>query len=212
MLNWLQQVLSQEDYAAFFLRLFIDLLAVLLLGVAIFQKRHGRRDLVVAFLTFNVGLVAVMSVISTRHIGTGLGFGLFAMLSIIRLRSEPFDHVELGYFFGALVLALVNGIAKTDAAFSVVLSLLVISVAYLADHPSLHATVRRRRITLDTVETDAAALRGRLEAAHGIRIVDLAITQVDYVRDTSRVVIRYVDPIPGSSSLELADSEVHDDD
>jgi uncharacterized membrane protein YiaA len=211
-LDWLQATLAQEDYAEFLLRLFIDLIAVTLLAVGIFQRRHQRRDMVVAFLCFNIGLFAVMSVISTRHIGVGLGFGLFAILSIIRLRSEPFDNVELGYFFGALVLALVNGIAKTDVAFSLVLTILVISVAYLADHPSLHTTIRRRRVTLDTIETDVVAVRARLEAEYRIEIVDLAITQIDHVRDTTRVVLRYVDPLHGSTMLDRPELIGSDDD
>ena len=40
----------------------------------------------------------------------GVGFGLFAVLSIVRLRSEPFSNRELAYFFVALVLALVCAI------------------------------------------------------------------------------------------------------
>ncbi len=47
----------------------------------------------------------------------GVGFGLFAVLSIVRLRSEPFSNRELAYFFVALVLALVCAIDLGDAAY-----------------------------------------------------------------------------------------------
>lgn len=202
MMQFFQDLLTQENYGEFLLRLFIDLVAVSVFSVTVFHKRHQRRDLVVAFMCFNIGLFAVMSVISTRHISVGLGFGLFGLLSIIRLRSEPFSNVELGYFFIALVLALINGIAKTDVAFSLVLTLLVVLVAYFVDHPSLHTSIRQRRVTLDTIETDVGALKQRLELEHGVQIVDLAITQVDHVRDTTRVVMRYVDPLNGYGELD----------
>lgn len=180
------------DYPDLLLHLFVDLVSVAVLAGWLYLRRHGRRDLVVATVAFNVGLLVVVSVISTRHIGVGLGFGLFAILSIVRLRSEPFDNVELGYFFLALVLGLVNGLRRIDLPLLVALDLLVVLTLYFVDHPAFHTTIRRRRIVLDDVETDADALRVRLAQAMGIEIVELAIVEIDYVRETTRVSVRYV--------------------
>jgi hypothetical protein len=174
-------------------RLFLDLVALgLLVGIA-FVRRHRRTDLALVYTTFNIGVFAVLTVISTRHVGAGLGFGLFATLSLIRLRSEPYDSVELSYFFAALVLAMINGIHKSPAITAALLDVLVVGAVLLADHPALHQRVRRRRITLDHARTDVDAVRAELEQAHGVRILDLAITDVDLVRDTCQVAYRYQD-------------------
>ncbi|MCU1425422.1 MAG: hypothetical protein JWM51_1713, partial [Microbacteriaceae bacterium] len=66
----------------------IDLIAISILTFGMYFRRHRRRDLVVAFLGVNVGVLAVASVLGTTEVGVGVGLGLFGVLSIIRLRSS----------------------------------------------------------------------------------------------------------------------------
>jgi hypothetical protein len=182
---------SDVDLPTLLARLFTDLVAIGVLAYALFLPRHGRRDMAAAFVAFNVGLFAVLTVISSRHIGTGLAFGLFAVLSIIRLRSEPFDNIELGYFFAALVLGLLNGLSGDSEPLAAALSVLVLATLFLIDHPVLHTRIRTRRVTLDGARTDSAAIRAELEARFDVTITDLAITDVDDVRETTDVRLRY---------------------
>lgn len=181
------------DAQGFLLRLMLDLIALTLLAVALYFRRYGRRDVVVTLVSLNVGLFAVLTVItSSQMLSAGVGFGLFAVLSIIRLRSETVSNVELGYFFLALAIGLVNGFELHSVPLVIGLNVLLLIVIYVVDHPSVHTTVRRRTVMLDEVTTDSEAIRARLAAAFDLNIVALAITDVDYVRETTRVEIRYV--------------------
>lgn len=192
-------------------RLLVDLLVLVILAGGIYFRRYRRPDVVVTLVTFNVGLFAVLTVITSSQLLTaGVGFGLFAVLSIIRLRSETVSNVELGYFFLALAVGLVNGFELDSIALVVGLNLLILLTIYLVDHPSLHTTLRRRTVILDEVLTDSSAIRDRLAAAFDLDIVALNITDVDYVRETTRVEIRYVaDPrtVPRSAAQEQSQDE-----
>ena len=192
--------IPSPDYADFFLRFGIDLVSISLFAFVIYLKRHARRDLFMAFTSFNIGLFVVLAVISTRFVPAAVGFGLFAMLSIVRLRSEPFSNLELGYFFTALVLALVNGMSNSDKLFVVILNGIVLLGIYVVDHPMLRTEVRSRRVTLDRVFTDPEALKAELEESFKVRILDVSITEVDYVRDVTDVRIRYVDEPKGQAA------------
>jgi hypothetical protein len=66
----------------------VDLVAICVLVFGLFLPRHQRPELIVAFLTVNIGVLAVTSALSSSTVGAGLGLGLFGILSIIRLRSE----------------------------------------------------------------------------------------------------------------------------
>ena len=98
------------DLGDVLLRLAIDVAAIAALVYGVFLPRHRRMDLVVVYALFNVGLFLALVVISGGEVSMGVGFGLFAVLSIVRLRSEPFSNRELAYFFVALVVALVCAI------------------------------------------------------------------------------------------------------
>lgn len=185
------------DVAGFLTRLFIDLVAVALFAWLMYLRRHRRRDLFLVYSIFNIGVFVVLAVIATRHISVGIGFGLFAILSIIRLRSEPFDNVELAYFFTALALAIVNGFEQDDYGVIVLLNAVVIVAIFFLDHPVFHTTTRSRRVMLDEVQTDAEALRAMLAERFGVEIVDLTINEIDYVRETTSITLRYVaEPLP----------------
>jgi hypothetical protein len=138
----------------------------------------------------------VLTVITERTIPAGVGFGLFALLSIIRLRSEPFANVDLGYFFLSLVLAVVNGIGHVDHRLTGFLCVLVIVAVYLIDHPRIQRTTIRVEVILDSVITNQAALRLELKGRFGSEIVAMTIVEVDYVRETMRVWVTYVEGRP----------------
>src|SRR5690242_4238485 len=88
----------------------VDCVAIALLTFGIYFPRHHRRDLVVAFLGVNIGVLAVAMTLGSSTIGAGLGLGLFGVLSIIRLRSDEIAQHEVAYYFAALALGLLGGL------------------------------------------------------------------------------------------------------
>ena len=180
------------DMGHFVARLGLDVLALALFWGALQLRGHARRDLLLVFSLFNLGLVVVLTVISTSHSATAIGFGLFAMLSIIRLRSEPFGNAELGYFFVALVLALINGVADGDLATTAMLDAVVLVAVLVIGNPWMGANPSKRDIMLDRIHDDDHALRADLEQRLGVRVVDFMIHEVDYVREVTRLTISYL--------------------
>ena len=73
----------------------LDLVAVVVLVFAIYFLRHRRRDMIVALLGINVGVLGVTQALSSTTVSAGLGLGLFGVLSIIRLRSAEMDQTEV---------------------------------------------------------------------------------------------------------------------
>src|SRR3954468_13156806 len=138
--------MSQSDWADFLLRLFLDLVSIGLLSLMV-ARRRPRRGLFMVYASFNVGLFAVLTVITHKHLGPAIGFGLFAMLSIVRLRSEPFGNADLSYFFCALVLALANGMRLRDQALALAVDGVILATLFLVDHPSLYRRTARQRVT-----------------------------------------------------------------
>jgi hypothetical protein len=170
-----------------------DLVAVTLL-VVMFFARHRRRDLVIAFLTVNVGVLAVASILGTTGVGLGVGLGLFGVLSIIRLRSTEIAQHEVAYYFAALAIGLVAGLAGIEATWSWVslaLIALVLVVMAIGDHPGLLRRYRQQRIVLDAAYPDEAQLRGALERMLGGRVHRVTVLTLDLVNDTTTVDVRF---------------------
>lgn len=168
-----------------------DLVAIGCFALAVYFRRHTRKDLAVVFAFFNVCLLVAVIVIQMTQVNAALGFGLFGILSIIRLRSEPFSNREIGYFFGALVLALLNGIGTPHAGLTVGLNVLVVAAIYVLDHPRLLASAERLHVTLDAIHTDPEALKAVLSERLHATVTQCTITSIDYIRDSMELEVQH---------------------
>ncbi|MEZ5232426.1 MAG: DUF4956 domain-containing protein [Acidimicrobiia bacterium] len=169
----------------------IDLIAIAVLALGIYFPRYRRRDMVVAFVAVNVGVLAVLVALKSAEIGSGVGLGLFGVLSIIRLRSTELDHQATGYYFASLALGFLGGVQLAPHWLSPVLSGLVLLAMYAFDHPRALAGYRHQVMVLDRAYTDETELRRHLTAVLGARIVGADVRKVDLVHDTTTVDVRY---------------------
>jgi hypothetical protein len=191
------------------LRLAIDVAAVAALVYGIYLPRHRRMDLAVIYAMFNVGLFLALVVIAGGEVSVGVGFGLFAVLSIVRLRSEPFSNREMAYFFVALVLALVCGIDVGSPVLAAGLACVAVAAAWAIDHPRFSRPSRRLVVTLELVFSDGAALRRHLEERLNARVTEVAVLEVDYVRETTRASVSYLaEPSTAPIPEEVLDAAV----
>lgn len=168
-----------------------DLVAIGVLTFALYFPRHRRRDLVVAFLGVNVGVLAVAGALSSATVGAGLGLGLFGVLSIIRLRSSEIDQREVAYYFAALALGLIGGLGSSLGATALVLMALILVALLVGDHPRLLRRYRQQVVVLDHAIADHAALVAHLEQRLGARVHGVTVQRLDLVDDTTVVDVRF---------------------
>ncbi len=169
----------------------IDLAAITLLAYGVYFRRHRRRDMLLAYVGLNVGVMAVTTALDTATVGTGFGLGLFGVLSIIRLRSSEISQEEVAYYFVSLAMGLLAGVTLDPSWAAPALMGVMIVVMFVADHPRLLVRYRHQIITLDAAYTDERELRVRLETLLCADIKQVTITRVDLVRDTTVVDVRY---------------------
>lgn len=168
-----------------------DLVAVFILAFALYFPRHRRRDMVVAILGINIGVLSVATVLSESTVTAGLGLGLFGVLSIIRLRSTELDQEEVAYYFSALALGLLGGITVEPAWLTPTLMASILFALFIGDHPSLFAKSRSQTVTLDVAYTDEDELKERLESLLGARVRRLKVRRLNLVNDSTVVDVRY---------------------
>lgn len=168
-----------------------DLVAVSILAFALYFPRHRRRDMIVAILGINIGVMAVATALAQSTVSAGLGLGLFGVLSIIRLRSQELDQEEVAYYFSSLALGLLGGIQVEPAWLTPTLMAALLAALYVGDHPAMFARTRTQTVTLEMAYTSEAELTERLEKLLGGRVRRLKIRRLNLVNDTTTVDVRY---------------------
>lgn len=168
-----------------------DVVAVVILAFPLYFRRYYRRDLPLAYVALNVGVLVVTWVLVSSDVGVGLGLGLFGALSIIRLRSDSVTHEEIAYYFAALAFGLLGGVRAAPLWVGPALSAVLLLVMYVVDHPRLFSRVRRQIVTLDAAYTDERLVWEALGRLLGGQPRHVVVVEIDLVRDITKVDVRY---------------------
>jgi hypothetical protein len=170
-----------------------EVVAVTVLVLGLYFPRHRRRDLMVAYFGVNIGVLAVADALrsTSSATGLGLGFALFGVLSIIRLRSTELDQHEVAYFFSALALGLLGALDTTTIWRNIALMGLILVVMAVVDNRRLLSRYQQQIVVLDAAVTDHDELVGRLEQLLDAKVHSAKPQRVDLINDSTVVDVRY---------------------
>ena len=178
-----------------------DLVALFLMYYVLYFRRHWRTDILLAYCALNIGVFLTMVVLTTAAVSLAAGFGLFGILSIIRIQGDRVTAQEMGYYFIALVLGLVNGLGFQShnlglvVAMNVVLLLVVLAV----DCKPLRERAQHMDVTLEGVYTHEAALVAELESKLGGRVAYYETNEIDLIHGHMVIDVRLQ---PGEGVIE----------
>ena len=172
-------------------RLGLDVVTLLVLLGWLHRRRATAPEMALVFTALNIGLFAAVSVIGLGDFPTSIGFGLFGLLSLVRLRSAAFTLKDVAYTFLALVLALVNGLPERNLWAVVGLDLVILAAVWVTDESRSAPATTVMRVTLDEVVTEPDQLRAEVRRRLAVEPVSVVVEDVDFVRETTRVSVRY---------------------
>lgn len=186
-------------YSDLLARFALNLVSMVILLFCFYYPRYRHKETTIAAALFNVFAFAVLSVLSSVQFGVAAGFGLFAILALFTLRSEPIDKSDIAYFFGSISIAVLTSIAGTQIPFVVLMLAVVLLAVYIVDHPRILRTASEMRVTLDyipdTLVSDPDSLNHELSKRLGVRVMSVRVRSVCYVTDVVQAEIDFrVDP------------------
>ena len=145
-----------------------------------------RTDLVGAMVVLNVCLHFVTVAVTRTDFGLGAGFGLFALLSIVRLRSSTFSTLGIANTFAVLSIAVVTGVDGITSTLALGGSGLISAVVVVVTMFTASRQLARFDVILDAVVTSPDQLDSNL-ALLGLEPVEARVIEVDAVRQLTRV-------------------------
>ena len=183
-------------------------LAIALLIVRfIYYPRTRDKNYVFTFLAFNTVIYFVLGLLTSIELSIGVGFGLFALFSVLRYRADEIPIREMTYLFIVIALPVMNSaltssgdVIKVIIANTVMLVLLFVLEKGWGFRFEVSKKITYEKIELVTPD-NRELLLDDLRKRTGLPIRMAQVGRIDFVKDTAEIMIYYEEPettSPGS--------------
>jgi hypothetical protein len=177
----------------FAVRLGIDLLTTLIVIRGIYYRHYRRTDLFLTFFAFNVTIFLITYLLNKVEMTMGAAFGLFAVFSMLRYRTENISAKDMTYIFIVIALGLVMAISKGGWDELGLIGLIVVVLMALLESNWLIRREQTQEVFYDRIELiqphRRAELLADLKERTGLEIIRVEIGNIDLLKDAARIII-----------------------
>ncbi len=179
----------------FFLRLLIDITAVFVLIRFVYFPIYRSREYVFTFFIFNLIIFLITYLLNKVEMSMGAAFGLFAVFSMLRYRTEDISIKDMTYMFLVISMGLINAVTKGSWDELLLIMSIIILITYLLESKVLMKKEVSRIIMYENIELikpeNRQQLMDDLEKRLGVKVNHVTIGKVDFLRDTAQVQVHY---------------------
>ncbi len=179
----------------FFARLLLDILIVLILVRFIYYRVYKNEEFFFTFLVFNLLIFLITYLLNKVDMSLGAAFGLFAVFSMLRYRTEGISAREMTYLFVVISIGLITAVSKGTILELLLIDSVILLAVYLLESNlilkrELQQVVLYENIALIKPE-DTEVLIEDLKKRTGLNIHRITISNIDFLKDTAMVKVFY---------------------
>jgi cation transport ATPase len=189
---------KKEDKAElnqnFFIGLGASLITTLIIIGLIYYPNYHKREILFTFFTFNLIIFLLTYVMNQVKLSMGAAFGLFAVFSMLRYRTEGISTKDMTYIFIVIAIGLISAINLEPLMLGVICVSIII-LTYLLDgniifKRQFSKIVLYDNILLITPESENVLIED-LKSRTGLNIYKVTINKIDFLRDVASIEIFY---------------------
>jgi hypothetical protein len=190
------EILNRTDLlnTAVLLRLLANIAAIGILVLWIYRTKKKNNGPLLSFFAVNTIIFFVALVLNKVSLSTGAAFGLFAVFSMLRYRTEGLDARDMTYLFMSISLGLFAAMCAGLPDFGLAAACLII-MALLLDGNTLFRQYKSKEIVYDNIRLIVPEKRQELvddlRIRTGLDITSIEIKQVDLMKDTALIEVFY---------------------
>lgn len=218
--------LFSAGFPSILLRFGICLIVNWIIVHYLYFRKSQRRDFYFTFVIISVAiffLVYLMMGMDRGKATMGVGLGLFGIFSIMRYRTDSMPVREMTYLFVVVCLSVVHAMADsmgvdsngkmvgTPTAELIVIDLIVIAAIVIFER--MLKVENTKLVQYDRIELVKPEKRQELiadlEQRLGIKVTDVKVGAIDFLRDMAMLRISYEGENPGdiNNKIKIKNSE-----
>ncbi len=179
----------------FFMRMSIDLASVFILIRFIYYPSYRNREFFFTFFIFNIIIFLITFLLNKVEMSMGAAFGLFAVFSIMRYRSEDISIKDLTYLFLVIAVGLITAVARGGWDELALINLIILIIAFVLEANVFMKKELGKIVMYENIEMikpeNQEQLLNDLRTRTGLNIHRYSIMKIDFLRDMAMIRVYY---------------------
>lgn len=184
------------------LRFLVDLASVFVLVRFVYFPIYRHRELFFTYFIFNIVIFLICFLLNKVDLSMGAAFGLFAVFSMLRYRTEDISMKDMTYLFLVIAMGLISAVTKikgaedsVEALFVLIINAAIIILAYLLESSIFMKKEGAKVIVYENIALVHAGKEAELiediKQRTGINVHRFTIQKIDFLRDSAQIKIFY---------------------
>jgi len=191
------KLIDQKDLIELVFRFCIDFLVTFIMIRYIYFKKNKQKEYIFTYFIFNVSIFLLCILLSSIKLSIGFAFGLFAVFSILRYRTEAIPIREMTYLFVIITIAILNALSNKKVSYAELafVNIVILVVTYVLEIFAGEKETLSKNINYEKIENvkpeNRELLIKDLNERTGLNIYDFVIIKIDFLRDTAQIEVFY---------------------
>ncbi len=160
-----------------------------------FKEKGGNREHATSFILFAVGVFSVTYLLHSVDISMGFAFGLFAVFSMLRYRTESISVKEMTYLFMVIAVSLLSAVGSANLLELALLHCVFVFSAVMCERVLSNKGLLEQVIQYEKIENITPDRKNELIAdlknRTGLNVVSVKITNIDFLKDCASLIVYY---------------------
>ncbi len=213
------KIIDKQDFFNLLFRFGINITIALAIIRGVYFPTRRDKEYFFTFIIFNALTFFVCYLLSSVKLEIGFAFGIFALFSLLRYRTNPLPVKEMTYLFAVIIVAVINALSTKKVSYFELFftNFTILGLLYYLERVWLNFKGAIQVITYEKIENikpqNKHLLIQDLEERTGLKIIDVEINRINFLNDTARITVNY-DPtknnIIGESALKADQQKAED--
>lgn len=179
----------------FVVRLLINISTAIVIIRTIYYRYYRRADLFLTFFSFNITIFLITFLLNKVEMTMGAAFGLFAVFSMLRYRTENIAAKDMTYLFIVIAVGLIMAISKGEWYELLAVGAIIVLCVLLLESNWLIRREYSQQLYYEKIELVHLDKRKEmledLKARTGLNIHRMDILEIDLLKDAARITVYY---------------------
>lgn len=194
------QLINFHNFGYLLVKLAIDAFFMIIIIRLIFYPIYREINYVFTTVLINIAVFLICFLLGSIKLQIGFAFGLFAVLAIIRYRTEQIPIRKMTYLFTVIIIAVLNALSDDNISYAELLlaNTTILATIYILEKNlfisrEITQVIKYEKIDLIKPE-NYIKLIVDLKERTGLEILKADIETINFLNDTAKLRILYKYP------------------